>query len=462
MHSSRNMNRYINSAILAIISISVCSCGLYKKFEGAEVPTDSESLYRYVESTSDSSSIATLSWREFFTDNELQSLVEEALTNNTNLQIAHSNVAQAEAVLSSSKLAYYPALSLTPNGTISNSAEGTTRSYNIGATAQWEIDIFGRLTAAKRQDQALFEQSVAYSQAVQTELIATVAQSYYQLLMLDRQLEITLETVINWEDNIRVIKALKRVGRSNEAAVAQAEASKLNIESLAISYQAQIESLENTLCALVGCSPRAIERSRLESQKFPDHITTGLPIELLSNRPDVKSAEYNLAAAYYNMIGSKAEFYPSLSISGTAGWQGSGGVTVNPAELIASATASLVQPIFNRGVLKSQLKVAKESQEQARLTFNQTLLDAAVEVNNAIIEWQSAIKQIEKERLRITSLESAVKSTELLMKHSSQNYLDVLIAQNSLLQAQTSLVTENNAQISGMITLYRALGGGTK
>ena len=433
----------------------------YRTYERPEMP-QTDSLYLRSTLSADTASIADLSWKELFTDPLLQELIETGIENNTDLNIARLKVQEAEALLTASKLAYLPSLSLTPQGTIKSVEGGSaTKTYNLAASADWEIDIFGRITNAKREAKAVLEQSEAYRQAVQTQLVATIANSYYTLLMLDKQLEISRSTAEIWADNLRVMKALKKAGQTTEMAVAQIEASKLAVDASLLSMQQQIIEMENSISSLLGDVPRQITRSTLDVQSFPDTLSIGVPLHLLQRRPDVRQSEAALAAACYVTNQAYAAFYPSITLSGSAGWTNAAGAVIsNPGEWLFSAIGSLVQPLFNRGQNIANLKVAKAQQEEALLSFRQSLLDAGNEVNNALLQWQTARQRLELDKQQIASLRSAVRSSELLMKHSSQNYLEVLTARQTLLEAELSAVSDRFDEIQGVINLYHALGGG--
>lgn len=433
----------------------------YRTYERPEMP-QTDSLYLRSTFSADTASIADLSWKELFTDSLLQELIETGIENNTDLNIARLKVQEAEALLTASKLAYLPSFSLTPQGTIKSVEGGSaTKTYNLAASADWEIDIFGRITNAKREAKAVLEQSEAYRQAVQTQLVATIANSYYTLLMLDKQLEISRSTAEIWADNLWVMKALKKAGQTTEMAVAQIEASKLAVDASLLSLQQQIIEMENSISSLLGDVPRQITRSTLDVQLFPDTLSIGVPLHLLQRRPDVRQSEAALAAACYVTNQAYAAFYPSITLSGSAGWTNAAGAVIsNPGEWLFSAIGSLVQPLFNRGQNIANLKVAKAQQEEALLSFRQSLLDAGNEVNNALLQWQTARQRLELDKQQIASLRSAVRSSELLMKHSSQNYLEVLTARQTLLEAELSAVSDRFDEIQGVINLYHALGGG--
>ena len=444
--------------LLLLTGLTGCQ---YRTYERPEM-TQTDSLYQRLTMSGDTASIADLSWQELFTDPLLQQLIETGIAHNTDLSIARLRVKEAEALLTASKLAYLPSVSLTPQGTIRKvEGESATKSYNLAASADWEIDIFGRITNAKREAKAVLEQSEAYRQAVQTQLVATIANSYYSLLMLDKQYEISRSTAELWAENLRVMKALKEAGQTTEMAVAQIEASKLAVDASLLSLQQQITEMENSISSLLGDVPRQIERSTLDAQSFPDTLLVGVPLQLLQRRPDVRQSEAALAAAFYVTNQAYAAFYPSITLSGSAGWTNAAGALItNPGEWLLSAVGSLVQPLFNRGQNVANLKVAKAQQEEALLTFRQSLLDAGTEVNSALLQWQTARQRLKLDEQQIASLESAVRSSELLMLHSSQNYLEVLTARQTLLDAELSAVADRFDEIQGVINLYHALGGG--
>jgi len=444
-----------------LLLTGLSGCHIYRTYERPEL-SGVDSLYRVPAMTEDTMSLADFSWKELFTDTVLQQLIEKGIANNTDLNIARLKVREAEALLTSSKLAYLPSVSLTPQGTI-KSIEGNspTKTYNLAASADWELDIFGRLTNAKREAKAVLEQSQAYKQAVQTQLIATIANSYYTLLMLDKQLDISKRTAEIWAENLRVMKALKKAGQTTEMAVAQIEASKLSVDASLLSLEQQITEVENSLSSLLGVVPQRIDRSTLDMQSFPDTLSVGVPLQLLQRRPDVLQSEAVLAESFYTTNRAYSAFYPAITLSGSAGWTNAAGAIIsNPGEWLFSAVGALVQPLFNRGQNIANLKVAKARQEEALLTFRQTLLNAGTEVNDALLQWQVARRRLDLDRQQIISLQSAVRSSELLMRHSSQNYLEVLTARQTLLDAELSAVSDRFEEIQGVINLYHALGGG--
>lgn len=371
--------------ITCLLASTLSSCHIYRAYERPDAITVSDSLYRQPVTAEDTTSLASLSWKELFTDPQLQQLIEAGLAHNTDLGIARLKVKEAEALLMTSRLSYLPSVSQTPQGTLT-SLDGNkpSKTYNLAVSADWEIDLFGKLLNAKRGAQAALEQSEAYRQAVQTQLVATIANSYYTLLMLDEQLDITRRTADTWTESLHTMKALKRAGQATEMAV-----------------------------------------------------------------------------AYYATNSARSAFYPGITLSGSAGWTNAAGAAItNPGQWLLSAVGSLVQPLFNRGKNIANLKIAKAQQEEALLTFQQSLLDAGAEVNDALVQWQTARKRIQLDEQQCTSLQSALRSSELLMQYSSQNYLEVITARQALLQAELNTATDRFDEIQGVINLYHALGGG--
>lgn len=428
------------------------SCALYKEYERPDIAFV-DSLYNRIPTADDYESIASLTWKELFADTLLHNLIELGLENNTDLEIARLKVEQAEATLKTSKLAFYPNVSFSAQV----GANQNGLNYSLAPTASWEVDAFGRLHNTKEGAKAALAATEAYQQAVQTQLIATIADAYYTLLMLDEQLDISKRTLNTWEENIRTLSALKRAGKTNEAAVLQAKANKVNVEASILSLEKQIIEQENSLSALLGLVPQEFERNELAEQVFPDTLLMGLPLSSLVNRPDVRQAEYKLVEAYYATNVARSYFYPSITLSGSAGWSG---VSGNPGDFIFNAVGSLMQPIFNQGKNKARLKISESQRQEALLNFKQTLLDAGTEANNALISWQTARKRLDSDKLQIVYLKGAVMNTQLLMKNGQADYLEVLTAQKNLLQAELTGTNDKYLEIQSVISLYHALGGG--
>ena len=444
------------------------SCHIYKSYDRPEDITTS-GLYRdpIAENdtlVSDTTNFGNLPWREVFTDPQLQSLIEAGLKQNTDLLTAAQNVKAAEASLLSARLAYAPSLGLSPQGTISSfDKNAATKTYSLPVTASWQVDLFGQLLNSKRNAQVTLKQTKAYRQAVQTQVISNIANMYYTLMMLDRQLEITKSTAEILKKNAETMEAMKDAAmyNINSTGVEQSKAAYAQVLASIPDIEQSIRETENALSTFLGEAPHAIKRGTLEAQVLPTELSAGVPIQLLSNRPDVKAAEMALASCYYNTNSARAAFYPSITLSGSAGWTNSAGsMIVNPGKFLASAVASLTQPLFNKGANIAQLKIAKAQQEEARLSFEQTLLNAGVEVNEALVQYQTAREKADYYNKQVASLQTAAKSTSLLMKHGNTTYLEVLTAQQSLLEAEVQQLQTRFERIQSVIKLYHVLGGG--
>ena len=440
--------------IILFLIVTTNSCNLYRHYERPDI-SFVDSLYNKIPMANSYESIARMTWRELFADTLLQDCIELGLQNNTNLEIARLKVEQAEATLQTSRLAFFPSVSFSAQTNVGSNSNSL--GYNLTPSASWEIDAFGRILNTKKGSQAALGATEAYQQAVQTQLIATIANSYYTLLMLDEQLDISKRTLKTWDENIRTLSALKRAGKTNEAAVLQAKANKVNVEASILTLEKQIIEQENSLSALLGIVPQEFERGTLENQVFPDTLLTGLPLSSLINRPDIRQAEYKLVEAFYATNVARSYFYPTITLSGSAGWSG---VIGDPGDWIFKAVGSLMQPIFNQGKNKARLKISESQRQEALLNFKQTLLDAGTEANNALVSWQTARKRLDSDKIQIMYLKSAVFNTQLLMKNGQATYIEVLTAQKNLLQAELTETNDKYIEIQSVISLYHALGGG--
>lgn len=449
--------------IICLLSTAalLSSCGIYNKYK--PVTSVPEDLYGNETVVSDTlNNISDLSWRELFTDPQLQSLIEQGLQNNTDLQSAHWRIQESEAALKAAKLAFLPSFSLAPQGTVSSFDKSkAAQTYTLPLTASWEVDIFGRLLNAKRQAKAVLAQSQDYAQAVQTQLIAAIANSYYTLLMLDEQLRIAESTEQTWKESLESTRALMNAGMTTEAAVAQTEATYYGIRTTVLDLREQINQVENSISLILAETPHKIQRGKLAGQILPENFTVGIPLQMLANRPDIRSAERGMEQAFYGVNQARTAFYPSIILSGSAGWtNNSGAGIINPGKLLATAVGTITQSLFNKGLNSAQLRIAKAQQEEAKLAFQQTLLNAGSEVNNALTQYQTAQSKAQEYEKQISSLERAVESTSLLMQHGSTTYLEVLTARQTLLNAQLNHVANRFTEIQSLINLYQALGGG--
>ncbi len=452
------MKRYI----VIVLAAALTNCGIYKPYERPEVAT--EGLYGtgYIEA--DTVSVAQLAWEEFFADGQLQSLIRYGLEHNTDMQAAHWRIKEAEAALKSARLAYLPSFNLAPNGGVS-SFDGSKASWTYTApiSASWQIDIFGGITNAKRKAKAVYAESEEYQQAVRVQLISAIANYYYTLLMLDGQHEATRLVAASLDSSAETMRALMEGGMANAAGVAQIEAAAYDAHATLLDIEHNIVAVESSLCALLGDAPHSIERGSLDEQQMPEELSIGVPVSLLSCRPDVRLAEFRLMQAHYATAAARSQLYPTLTLSGLLGWTNNvGSIVTNPGGLILSAAASLAAPIFNSGKLRAQVRIAEAQREEVMLAFEQSLLNAGSEVNTALSQVQTARQKLQLRTSQVEALAKAAEATQLLMDYGSTTYLEVLTAQQSLLAGQIAAISDRFEEIQGCVNLYIALGGGSE
>ena len=452
--------------ILMCATALLSSCHIYKSYDRPEDITV-EGLYRDTIAggdtlAADTANFGNLPWKEVFTDAQLQTLIEQALTNNADLRSAALTVKQAQAALMSARLAYAPMLALSPQGTVSSFDKGkATQTYSLPVTASWQIDLFGQLLNPKRKAQVSLKQTQFYEQAVQTQVIANVANMYYTLLMLDRQLQISESTCDILKRNLETVEAMKEAAMANNAAVEQSRTAYAQVLASLPDIRQSIRETENALCLILNQPAQSIARGTLEQQQLPAEFSTGIPLQLLSNRPDVKAAEMSLAASYYDTNSARAAFYPQITLSGSAGWTNSAGsAIINPGKLLASAIGSLTQPLFYRGANIARLKQAKAQEEQAKIQFQTTLLKAGNEVSNALYQYQMTSDKAISREIQVNSARKAAEDTKELFNLGTSTYLEVLSAEQSYLSAQLSEVADTFDRMQSVISLYQALGGG--
>ncbi len=448
---------------IIILSFGLTGCNLYSNYSRPEgLPVDSLYDEATMAQVDTAASLAKMPWQELFPDQHLKALIEEGLVSNTDLQVALLRIDQAKAGLSAAKLAYLPSLTLSPNGAIT-SVDGAkaTKTYEIPVSLSWEIDLFGKLRNARKESQALLLQQSAYARAVQSGLVASIANAYYSLLMLDSQVEISDSAIEIWKEQLRTLELQLKVGDVRENAVSQARANLNQLLATNNNLHRQQRETENSICTLLGTTYRPIERGNLDNQAIPAEIKVGLPLELLSSRPDVVQSEMALAAAYYSTNQSRAAFYPSLTIGGSAGWTNALGQAVsNPGGWILSALGTLTQPIFQRGKLISNLRISKDEEQIALLNYKQALLNAGQEVNDALFAIESYGNNLEYHTAQCEALEKTVKSNELLFRTNNATYLELLSSRQDLLNSRLDIAADKLSRLQAVVTLYRALGGG--
>jgi NodT family efflux transporter outer membrane factor (OMF) lipoprotein len=445
------------------------SCKVTRKFEQPDIKT--AGLYR-MQSTMDTATMAAMPWQTLFADTILKALISEGLSQNLNLKTAVQKIVEAQAAFNQSKGALLPnvsgnasatrsKLSLAsldyPPGTVVNTV---TTTYQLGLSTSWEADIWGQLNSAKKSAYANMLQTDAAKKAIQTQLIADIADNYYSLLALDKELEITNATLKNRMKDMETMKALKEAAIVNGAAVVQSEANRYGVEVSIPDIKRNIRETENALDILLGRPPGPIMRKRLDEEQPFTNLQTGIPSQLLQNRPDVQQAEYGFRAAFENVNLAKTNFYPQLTLTASGGFSNLQLKDFFLNSVFYNIAAGLTQPIFNQGINKAKLKTAQAQQLEALYNFQQTLLVAGQEVSNALYAYETAVEKDGARHNQIVALQKSVDYTEQLLKYSSAtNYTDVLTSEQSLLAAQLSGVNDRLQQLQAVVDLYRALGG---
>lgn len=463
------MKRY-NFLIIGLAAVTLTGCkSLYGKYERPAVNTsglirdavnDNDTL-----AVTDTTSFANIPWRSVFTDPQLQTLIEKTLANNPDLLNAVLNIDMAEAQLKVAKLAFLPGITFTPQGTISTwDGQKANKTYSLPVNASWDANLFGSLTAAKRSVQVSMLQMKDYQVAVQTKLIANVANMYYTLLMLDKQLQIVTDMEKLTKDTWDIMKVqLQTVRGVRSTAVQSAESNYLSVQTQKEDIKRQIRETENSLSLVMGEQAHAISRSTLDAQSLPTTFSTGVGVQLLSNRADVHANEMALANCFYNIEVARSRFYPSLTISASGAYTNSGGMGItNPGKILLSAVGSLTQPIFMKGQLRAGLRVAEDQYKQALNTWQSSVLSAGSEVSNALVLYNASDAKSKLESQRIEVLKKNVEDTRNLMASAGSTYLEVITAQSNLLNAQLNQVQDDFSKMQAVVNLYYALGGGAK
>ena len=455
---------------VGLLLLSLSSCGLYNKYDRPDVVTDDIVRDPVAQNgalqSTDTTSFGNLPWRELFTDPQLRLLIEQGLEKNPDLLNAALNVQMVNEALKCARLAFLPSIALTPQGTISKLMTDpavTTKSYQLPISASWNVDLFGNLLNAKRSAQMQLIATKDYQTVVQCNIISGIANLYYTLLMLDRQVEIVNDMEQLTKETWEMMKFMheNRVGYRSTA-VQSAEAAYYSVQAQKVDLLRQTHETENALSLLIAQPAQTIQRGKLADQSLPTTFATGVSIELLNNRADVHSAEMTLAQCFYDVQQARSRFYPSITITGTGAFTNSNGV-VNPGKLLLSAVGSLVQPIFQHGQIVAGLKVAKMQYEQSYNKWQNAVLKAGNEVSNALVSYNSSAEKGELESKRVAVLKQNVEDTKKLMSSSSNTtYLEVISAQSNLLNAEISEVTDQFNKMQAVVNLYLALGGGAR
>ena len=469
-----------NTFIILAATLLLTNCGIYNKYEQKnEIPADVIGATQDVQAVQGGTSLSQMTWRDFFTDPLLQQLIEQVLANNTDLNSARIAVEKSEASLKAAKMAYLPSLYFSPQGTLSKFDDNPwSKTYNLPLQMQMDVDVFGGITNKKRAAKAVLLQAQVREEAVRANLISTTAQQYYMLQVLDQQLEILTQTDSLWNVSLETEKTLWENGKVYSTAVNQMESSYLNVKTQIVDVRRNIRGVENAICRLLAITPQHIKRNKWGSsalhhpqsegdtgQRMFDtqFLKVGVPATMLEQRPDIRMANHAMEEAFYNTQAARSAFFPSISLQGVAGWTNSAGsVVVNPGKLLLNAIGSLTQPIFARGRLLSNYKIAKLTQEDLQRKYVQTVIDAGNQVNDALADCQAAREKHSYYHRQVEVLREAYVGTHELMDNGKSNYLEVLTAQESLLNAQLSEAMNMYNGSQAVIALYIALGGGVK
>lgn len=459
----KNKNRCILFSIVGAMIVLMVSCKITQPYKQ---PADvaGNKLYRNV-SVTDSNNIAAISWKQMFNDTLLQKIIAEGIENNLDLKVAVARIKAAAANFKQSKLALLPIIDANATGSyqrVPSTQFGFPQAYQLYINTSWEADIWGKLGSARRAALASLLQSDAYKRAVQTQLVADIATDYYSLMAFDAQLQITQRTVENRKQEVETMKALKEANVVTGAAIVQSEANRYSVEITIPDLKQSIRETENRLSVLLGKNADSIVRSTLEQQTNISNLATGVPAQLLANRPDVQQAEFQLRNSFELVNVARTYFYPTLTITASAGLSGTSlSQLFSISNFFANITGGLLQPIFEQGLNKRRLAVAQANQEEYLNTFKKTILTAGQEVSDALYSYQAAQDKQSFRSQQIAFLQKSVDFTKELLKYSSAtNYTDVLTSEQSLLAAQLSSINDKLQQLTATVSLYKSLGGG--
>lgn len=456
------LSNIILAAAVAPMLIATSGCGIYGKYSTPD-NTALTAAYKEARVTGpDSAALGNLMWEDVFTDPLLVDLINRALANNTSLRNAQSNVEIAQAQVLGAKLSYLPSIALTPNGAGSSYAGSSLSwTYSIPAAASWEVDIFGKILNSKRGAQAALYQSEAYAQAVRSQIISAVATCYYGISSVKEQLDLYRATAALWKESVQTMQDLKEAGRTTEAAVVQMKANYASILAGITDLEVSLDELYSTMSRLLNVMPQEWPIEAGKNLQLPVSLQDGVPMSALAFRPDVAAAEQGLASAFYATNSARAAFYPGITLSAQGGFTNLlGSFIKNPGDWFYNLAGSLTAPLFSRGQNIARLKAAKQQQQQALNNFEYALLSAAAEVKDGLCAWAKANEKSEYISAQVDNLEKSVEYTNDLLLYSNGTYLEVLTAQQSLLQAQMAQLSNQLTRTRAIINLYQTMGGG--
>lgn len=455
------------TSMLILVSF-VISCNVTKSYQRPAAYLN-DKLYRNA-STNDTTTIATIPWQQFFTDTVLQRLIQEGIQNNLDLKVAIARIKAAEANYTQSTQAFYPTLSANLSATVQKSGASktypgtasTSQIYEPYISSGYQLGLWGELRSSKQAQLSALLSTDAAKRATQTQLISDIASNYYALLAYDAQLAITQQTVQNRKEDLATMKVLKESDVVTGAAVVQSAAGMYGVQVTIPDIELSIQQTENTISILLGKAPDSIPRTTLDAQVINDSLTTGVPAQLLANRADVQEAEYNYRYYYELTNVARTYFYPSITITAQGGLSSSSiSNFFNVASVFESLIGGLTEPIFNQGLNRQRLTVAKANEEEYLYTYEQTLLNAGNDVSNALASYKAAQEKTSIRDSDIVNLQKAVDYTQQLLKYTSNtNYTDVLTSEQNLLSAQLSSIDDRLQALQAMVSLYISLGGG--
>ena len=451
--------KIVNIKVIGVLAIllALSSCNIYKPYKTPEMKTDD--LYR-TEASADTVNMATKPWQELFTDPYLRTLIDSALAHNFDYQTAMLKVEEANAAFAQGKAAFFPTLNLSGQGTLTEIEKmHHTEGYNFSATSSWEIDVFGRLRSAKRAAKGALIQSIAYKRAVETQVVSSVATGYYTLLSLDKQLRIYDETIKLWAETAQSMADMMQAGAATKAAVMQSQANLHSAKATRQDILYNIRAMENSLRLLIGKPAGPIDRGSFEDQQLTADLEIGIPSQLLANRPDVQQAEAGVRVAFAKTNMARAAFYPKFTITATGGYAKDASVNFTPS-LFGNFVAGLMQPIFNAGANRANLRIAKAQQQESLIAFEKSLVSAGIEVSNILYNYNTSVDKLNSRGQQVKACQEAVEATSALLVYGGATYLEVITAQQSLLGAQVSQITDQLSQMENVVNLYHALGGG--
>ncbi|MBB6499660.1 efflux transporter outer membrane subunit [Pedobacter cryoconitis] len=466
------LHKYI---YLGAITLALSACKTGKNYVRPQVQLPDQ--FNQQTSKNAGPGIANIAYKDFFKEPLLKQLIDSAVRHNFDLQFAVKNIESAKLSLKQANLGQLPDLNLQVNATSNrpsdNSINGMSTAmfagskhiedYTTGLGLSWEADIWGKIRRQKEAALGTYLQTEAAARAVQTQVVANVAQGFFNLLMLDAQLEIARRNVLLNDSTLLVIRLQKEAGQVSLLAVQQAEAQRLQAALIVPQLEQSIAIQENALRTLAGALPSKIERTvKLNAFTVPEHLTTGIPSSILGIRPDVRAAEMAVMAANAKMGAAQANMYPALTITASGGinaFKASNWFSI-PGSLFGTVAGGLTQPLFQRGQLKTQLELARIEKDKSVIEFKRSVLNAVTEVTDALVKLDKLKEQRELQQTRVQTLKMAIKNADMLFKNGMANYLEVITAQSNVLQSELNLMDLDRQQLSAMVDLYRSLGGG--